>query len=142
MAYADQASMVLRYGSREIIQLTDIEEPFTEAIVPAVLTRALDRASGTIDGYLVGRYAMPLNPAPDIIRTHCESLARYYLSTASVSDVTKADCDAAIRYLEKVASGAIPLLPPEQAPAPAGAGPVLFNPGSKVFGRDADTGGL
>lgn len=142
MAYADQASMVLRYGSREIIQLTDIEEPFTGAIVPAVLTRALDRASGMVDSYLVGRVPTPMASPPEAIRTHCESLARYYLSTAEPGEVTRADFDAAIRYLEKVADGKIPVMPPEQAPAPAGVGPVLFNAGSKVFGRDADTGGL
>jgi phage gp36-like protein len=40
-----------------------------------------------------------------------------------------------VAYLAKVAKGDISLMPPSTAPALSGAGPVLFDAGSKVFGR-------
>ena len=140
MAYATKATMQSRYGDAELIGLTDITQPRTGAIVDAVLTAALDRASGVVDGYLVGRVPLPLASVPAIVQLHTESIARRLLMTVTVDEPAQADYDAAIRYLERVASGAIAVMPPESAPAPAGVGNVVFSPGSKLFGREQSSG--
>jgi phage gp36-like protein len=141
MPYATQSDMVNAFGTTELVQLTDLEQPHTGAIVPAVLERALDDASAEIDGYLAGRYTVPLATPPRLMRVHCCDIARYRLMTASPDERVKQAYDAAISFLKLVAKGDITLYAPEAAPSPAGVGPVLFNAGSKVMGRDAYLGG-
>lgn len=138
MPYATRATMESRYGLAELVALTDLQR--TGTVDDAVLSAAIDRASGVVDGYLLGRVAVPLATVPAVIQLHTESICRRLLQTVSVDEAAQADYDAAIRYLERVAAGQVPLLPPESAPAPAGAGPVLFSPGDKVFGREQASG--
>jgi phage gp36-like protein len=136
MAYATQADMITRYGEPLLVQLTDIGNPMTGALVPAVLQAKLDDAAALIDGYLVGRYTLPLEVAPAILKVHACVLAMYMLLGGKVSEEAAVEYKAALDYLKQVARGDITLLPPQVATPPAGVGPVLFSPGSKVMGRD------
>lgn len=138
MAYATQQDMTDRYGEPRIVQLTDREDPPANVIDATLLQRRLDDASAIIDGYLIGRYALPLSVAPAILKVHCCSLTMYALlgETVEKDSAPAVDRRDAIAYLEKVARGDIALLPPEVASQQAGAGTVLFSPGQKVMGRD------
>lgn len=135
MSYAIATDMLESFGSAEMRQLTDIEQPRLNAVNPVVMERALRNASDLIDGYLVGRYAVPLANPPAALRVHCCGVARYLLMANAADDRAKADFTAAVSYLKGVATGAVALLPPAQAEVPEGLGPVLFSTGSKVFGR-------
>lgn len=136
MSYAQPTDLTERFGDKAMRLLSDITTPPAGMVNTDVLQRALDDASALIDGYLVGRYAVPLADAPAAMRVHCLGVARYLLMTANPDDRAKADFSAAMAWLGKVGSGQVSLLAPDSAPAPAGVGNVLFSPGQKVFGRE------
>lgn len=141
MSYATVADLQSRIGEPRLLQLTDLAEPPTGLLQASVAQKALDDASAEIDGYLAGRYALPLAaPVPGILLVYCVTIAHYRLLGSAADEVARADYKAAIAYLVGVAKGDIPLLPPSAAPVPTGEGPVLFEPGSKVMGRDANGG--
>ncbi len=135
MPYATAQDLIDRFGVAELTQLTDIGEPRLKAVDSVVLATALVDASAMIDGYLVGRYALPLATPPETLRVHCAGIARYQLMRRSPDDRAKADFEAAFAFLGKVAEGKILLMAPDAAPAAPGIGLVSFNQGAKVFGR-------
>jgi phage gp36-like protein len=138
--YATQPDMLTAYGTAELVQLTDIEQPRTGAVVGAVLDAALTAASAEIDGYLIGRYALPLASPPAILNGLCCKIARYRLMTTAPDEVARKGYEDAVRYLELVARGQVNLIAPADVPAAAGAGSVLFEPGAKIFGRESAAG--
>lgn len=62
--YATAAAMIAKFGERELIQLTDNEAPYLEVINYDKLNKALQHANSQIEGYLVGRYKLPLQTVP------------------------------------------------------------------------------
>ncbi|QOF67441.1 DUF1320 family protein [Actinobacillus sp. GY-402] len=102
MLYATPDSLVKRYGEQSIKTLAG------QADSPKV-TEALEDASQTIDSYLAGRYTLPLKSAPAVLERHCCYIARYFLEKNRATDQARRDYEDSIRYLEKVASGAISL---------------------------------
>jgi phage gp36-like protein len=139
MAYSTAQDMIDAFGHAEMRDLSDTGETRTGDVVTAVLNKAIADAGAMIDGYLLGRYQLPLDPAPGALSVHCRGMARYFLMTNSPDDRAKADFAGALKYLQAVASGSISLLPPSSAgQVAAGMGPVVFDTGSKVFGRESD----
>jgi phage gp36-like protein len=74
--YASIAQVSERYASDFLIRITN----FTgidagESIIDARIDLALQDASDAIDGYLQGRYSVPLSPAPDFITPDTIKLA-------------------------------------------------------------------
>lgn len=139
MPYATALDMVDAFGWSEMRDLTDTGEPRLDDVNQVVLGKALQDASDMIDGYLVGRYALPFANAPQVLRVHCRGLARYLLMTHTPDERAKGDFAAAMQYLQRVAAGSIALLPPSAAgQVPSGMGPVVFHTGEKVFARGAD----
>ena len=45
----------------------------------AVIAKACEYATETVDGYLRSRYQLPLNQVPTLVRNICLQLARYWL---------------------------------------------------------------
>lgn len=134
--YATPDDMVTMFGEPEMRALTDIDQVAADQVVPERLQRALETATGEVDGYLVARYALPLATVPSTVRTHVICLARYHLMGARPDEKAMADRKAAVSFFEKVASGALPLFAPAQAVAPSGGGDgaVMQSAGS-VFTR-------
>lgn len=137
--YATKPDMLTAFGTAELVQLTDFEQPRTSAVVDAVLDAALVAASAEIDGYLVGRYALPLASAPAMLKNLCCAIARYRLMSAAPDAAARQAYEDAVRYLELVAKGAINLVAPADVPAAAGVGSVSFDNGAKIFGRESAT---
>lgn len=108
--YATKAEMVERFGEQELIELTD-RNGTAGAIVDSVLDAALADASADIDGYLGGRYPLPLAVVPKVLNRHACDLARYYLYDNRLDDTHPAArrYKAAIRLLEQVAAGKVQL---------------------------------
>ena len=138
MIYATLADMQTRLGAKEVLALSD--RAFTGEIDEAVITDALEQAGAEIDGYLGGRYTLPLNPVPKILAGYACDIARYRLcGTGGVvtSDEIRDRYKDAIKFLELAAQGKVSLGGmPAGNTAPTGNG-VVFNAGSKVFGRGA-----
>lgn len=137
MSYATAQDMLDRFGASEMEQLTDINKPRLIAVDTLVLDRALEDATALIDGYLVGRYALPLASVPGNLKVMCCGIARYQLMSSSPDEHAKADWENAFKFLVSVSRGDVQLFPPSAAPAVEGVGPVLFHAGSKIMGRDA-----
>lgn len=138
MPYATIQDLQDRLGVPRLVQLTDLGDAPTGLVGTVTAQKALDDASAEIDGYLVGRLALPLASAPAVLTVHCVTIAHYRLLGSAAGDVEREAYKAAVRYLERVANGDIALLPPNAAQAAAATGaPVMFSAGSKVFGRDA-----
>jgi phage gp36-like protein len=123
MPYATVAHLVAEFGEREVIDLTDRAEPPLGEVDKAVAQGALDRAEATINGYLAGRYLLPLVETPPQIKGIALDLARHALYINVMPDVVKDRYDAAMRDLKAIASGlqALPLATVGNA-APAGGG--------------------
>lgn len=136
--YATRQDMIDRYGTPRLVQLTDVNSPLTGAIVDAVLETKLVDASAEIDGYLVGRYALPLATVPAILRTICCDLALVRLMGDNAGDNERADVKRHMDYLRGVAKGDILITAPADVPDQAGLGSVLFEPGQKVMGRESE----
>lgn len=105
MSYATAADAEDELGERELIALTDRDN--VGALQADVLQKALDKASGEIDSYLVGRYLTPLSVVSALIKTYCIDIARYRLSGADVTEVetVRTRYKDAIRFLESVRDG-------------------------------------
>ncbi|MDP0260902.1 DUF1320 domain-containing protein, partial [Glaesserella parasuis] len=73
--YADVEDFVVRIGERESIELTDRDG--LGVVDEALLVVALKDSSSQIDGYLSGRYRLPLRAVPQNLTRICCDLARY-----------------------------------------------------------------
>lgn len=130
--YATLADMIARFGEEPMIQLTD--RLGNGVIDETVIAQAINDASALVDGYLSGRYPVPLSPAPAILVGYTCDLARYNLfPDANLDDVNTVRIRQrdAIRFLEQVGQGKISL---GMAPAATTSLPQ-FSESGKVFSR-------
>lgn len=135
MPYATQQDMIDRFSSTELIQLSDRDNT-ADAIDAVVLGRALDDAGGEIDGYLAGRYALPLATTPRILTTVACDIARYRLYDDRATEQVSKRYESAIAFLKLVAEGKVALGPDSaDTPTPEGGG-IAFTPPNRVFTRD------
>lgn len=68
MSYATSADLLTRFGEGELLRLA--MTPSGE-LDQATLQLALDDASALIDGYLAGRYPLPLTHVPSALVPIC-----------------------------------------------------------------------
>lgn len=114
MAYAALTDMQSRFGEDELVQLTDRHGD--GMIDPVALEQALIDASAVIDGYLAGRYPVPLAPVPPILVGYACDLARLRLYKDAPPEIVVRRGDEAIKFLALVGQGKINL---GAAPEPA-----------------------
>lgn len=142
MSYATLQDLIDRFGEDELVQLTDRAAVPTDAIDAVVVERALDDARRLIDGYVAGRYRLPLDPVPDLVRRIACDLARYYLQSNKPTELVKDSYKEAVRLLEKVAAGAVTLQAAGVEPAAVPGGGATFIAGeAPMFGRRAHRAG-
>lgn len=130
MPYVTQQQLVDRFGEEELIQLTDRAN--AGSIDAAVLNQAINDAGAEIDGYLAGRYQLPLATVPPIIALYCGDIARYLLYDDHSTEEVRKRYDDAIAFLKLVAKGTVRL----GADEPAATGGAQMETGGRVFGRD------
>lgn len=139
MLYASAEQMLARFGESELIALTD-RDGAAGGIVTAVLDTALSDASALIDGYLAGRYALPLATPPVALTRLCCDMARYGLYDDQANEQVSQRNSDAVRFLEKVSEGKISLgLSSEGSTTPSQDLPQMQSQGS-VFARDKSKG--
>ncbi len=122
MGYATQQDMVDRFEESELISLTDSAN--TGTINAVVLGKALADADAEIEGYLVGRYQLPLASVPPVLTRIACDVARYYLYDDHAPEHVRTRYEDARKLLEGIASGRVQL----GLPASAGAAPVAGAP--------------
>lgn len=105
--YCDQNDLIKRFGEHELIQLTDRDnQGFIDV---DVALSAIDDAAATINGYIAGRYTLPLQTQPAVLNRLACDLARYFLYDESPTELVQKRYDEAIAYLRDVASGKVSL---------------------------------
>ena len=136
--YCSLNDMVSRFDLDELIQLTDSSS--TGTIDAEVVNAAIQDASDTIDGYLGGRYPLPLAVVPRSLTRICANIARYNLYDSSVTDVVQNNYTDALKFLTAVGKGDIRLgLSVDEQPAVT-ASMIEMQSGGSVFNRKDSKG--
>jgi len=133
MAYATLQDLVDRFGAAELIQRTDRTKVPPEEIDADVVALHLADTDGLIDGYLKGRYALPLTPTPPALRKAACDIARRYILDESASDAVRKAFDEALRLLRDVADGRVDLTVEGEAPPKASGGGVQISAPARTF---------
>lgn len=136
MSYASLPLLQERFGLDELVQRSDKYQPYTGAVVTAVIDRALADADAEIDGYVGSRYTLPLPlPTPPVLVPIACDIARYRLYDDAVPDVVRQRYEDAIARLRDIAAGRLSL-GIDPAPAAGSQGAVLARSPSRIFGAD------
>jgi phage gp36-like protein len=141
--YASSDDMIESFGEREARTLSDRE--LAGSVDADVLGKGLAKATDEINGYIAGRYKLPLPQTPPILKGICCDIARYRLTGTerTCSDEIRDRYRDAIRYLEKVANGTVTLgvFADTGAAVPSAGSSVAFCSGSKNWSRRSTQGG-
>lgn len=107
--YCTRADLTTRFGEAEVLQLSDRAR--VGVIDEAVVNRAITDAGAEIDGYLAGRYELPLVGVPAVLTLYACDMARYRLFEDGAYEQVVERYNSALRYLRDVAAGRVQLLP-------------------------------
>lgn len=114
MSYTSRLELEAAYGADEILQLTDRDQDGEPDA--AFLASAIRRTDGLIDGYLTGRYALPLVPVPLVLTAYACDIARYFLYEDAAPEYVRQTYEDALRLLRDVAAGKVILKPEDGSP--------------------------
>ena len=92
-----------------LISLTDRAKPATGVIDTSVVDRALADTDATIDGYLAGRYQLPLASTPALVTELALPIAIYKMHRKVASEKIRKDYDDAMKALREISTGTIRL---------------------------------
>jgi phage gp36-like protein len=131
MPYASTDILVDRFGAAMLVALTDRAAEATGEIDAAVVDRALADADAVIDGYLAGRYALPLASAPALLVDIAAAIAIWKLHLCTPDARVEADYKDALRRLRDIADGRL------RIPGAAGVEPaVTGGQGARITDRE------
>ena len=118
--YATVQDCIDRRGARAVELLRD------KADADGPLERALEDASAEIDGYVGARHALPLDPAPPILKALCVDIAMLRASpdAGKLTEEDQRRSEAAVRLLRDISRGTVSLGakdpdPPAEAASPS-----------------------
>ncbi len=130
---ADMLSTAAAGGS--LAAYTPPEQAAIQAAL-AVVNLALQDAYDTINGYLLGRYTVPLtNPPQAIVLAEC-NLARYFLHDDSPPDQVQKRYEAAIDFMKSLRDRKVSIGPTGATAAPAPTGTAQLVVGTPTFNND------
>jgi len=106
MAYATQADLVpLRLTQKDLTELTDDDNAGT--VNAAIVTAALEEASGRVESYCRNRYVTPLQQSDDV-KALTLDIAVYLLFSrrreTTIGETVQTRFDQAISFLKDIAS--------------------------------------
>lgn len=134
---AELMDLTLRGGDRSAFDAPSIAAA-DEA--KARIEQVITETDGLINGYIGGRYALPLASVPLVLSTWARAIARYklhpYREGEERSDPIVRDYRDALKFLQLVADGKFSLGVEDPGQAPSSAGDVRIVPGHKAFGRE------
>lgn len=152
MPYATQAQLCpLRLSQKDLAELTvDVPSgnPATDAAATAaIVSAALEEASGRVDSYCRSRYVTPLQPSDDVVSLTLD-IALYLLfsrrRTQTITETVQARFDQAIAFLKDISAGRASLDQPatQQTPQSSVAGPEISRGDRKLVFRDHNIEGF
>ena len=108
--YCTLADIQAIVPEQELIELTDDSLP-PVAVDQSKVNRAITDAGELIDGYLRGRFTLPLSPVPGLINTVAVDMVIYRLFSRRYKltppEIVTARHGEAIRILEQIRTGKI-----------------------------------
>lgn len=114
--YISRDDLAAAVSLAELTQLTNDEMADYRTAEPdwAMVDRAIAYACELADGYLMGRYALPLSPVPTMLRLWCTDLARYWLhkrrfNGGELPKELQLAYDDAVKLLKEVQAGKLHL---------------------------------
>lgn len=132
MPYATAADLVARYGD-QVAQIAGGDP----ATAPSVAQGLLD-AAAEIDGFLAGRFTLPLQEVPAVLTNLACDIAIYRMQVLTpdhlVEDARRRYEDA-IRRLKDIREGRMDLGLPSATATP-GPGPLSVTSAPRLFSRD------
>lgn len=136
MSYAVKQDLIDRFHAGELIQITNPEDPTAVAINDVVLDGALADAAAEIDGFLMGRYTLPLVTVPTALRRIACDIARYHLYDDRATEQVQKRYDDAVRFLRDVSKGDINLSLSDAAQPTDETGGAAAQGNDRVFSSD------
>ncbi len=133
MSYCPQQDLIDRFSEDEMISLTD--HAGTGEINTDVLNRAISDAKGEIDGYLGGRFSLPINPVPELLVHRACDIARYCLYDDNATVHITERYKNAVKFLEGVASGKNSIGIDSAGAKPSSNNTAQMQSGGNVFNR-------
>ena len=129
MPYATQDDLVpLRLTQKDLIELTDDDD--TGAVNTAIVSAALEEASGRVDSYCRARYVTPLQQSDDV-KSLTLDITVYLLFSrrreTRISETVKDRYDQAMAFLKDISTAKASLDQPasSQTPQASLAGPEV-----------------
>ncbi|MBS4699365.1 gp436 family protein [Aeromonas media] len=104
--YASVSDLVARFGEAELLRLA--MTPAGE-LDSAAITIALQDTGALIDGYLAGRYPLPLAHVPAALVPICADIARHRLYGEQAPEQIAKRNEAALAFLKSVGEGKLAL---------------------------------
>jgi phage gp36-like protein len=138
MAYCTLDDILKIVPADDILQLTD--DAGAGEIDPAKVDEAIAHAGELIDGYLRGRYSLPLNPVPGLINRLAADIAAYRLymrrpPAGGLMDPVAERYKTAVKLLAEIQKGVVSL-----GEESVGKEPGIFvtnkRPEDRTFGKD------
>lgn len=137
MSYVTAEAMIAKFGENEIIDLTSSSDLSLE-INYEKLQFALDAANSEIDGYLAGRYTLPLKEIPPFLVSLGCDIAHFHASVGETLETgrTKTRYEIAVKNLINISKGLVSLggAPAgESAPTKTSSNNVMWSVGRNDF---------
>jgi phage gp36-like protein len=132
VSYASRQGLIDRYGERLLLQVADRADPPAGAIDTDLVDAALADADAVIDGYLAGRYALPLATVPPVLVPIAQAIAIYRLHIYEPEKKIVDEYKDAVADLLRISRGDIKL--PVAGVEPASSG----GEGVETVDRDRD----
>lgn len=133
MTYATLQDLLDRFGEEEVSRETDTSA--SGAVDETAVARALADADTLINGYVAGRYAIPLGPVPDLVKKLACDIARYNYHRGEAPEFVRKGYDDARRTLADIQAGRLVLEAAGVATAPASDG-IAYSAPARVFSRE------
>lgn len=140
MAYCTVTDMVSRYGQQDMVLLSWREGVADGEINQPVIEQAIADATAEINGYIGGRYELPLIQVPDVLVRHCCDIARYLLGGDRTPEAVQKRYDSVISYLVKVGKGELSLGLAEGTPASPSDTIAIIQSDGQIFNRKNSKG--
>ena len=113
--YLTRADLTDAISLMELAQLSN-DDPMTATTEPNwnIVDKSIQYACELADGYLMGRYTLPLEPVPSILNALCTDIARHWLHRRRINtaEFPKSLEDAyknAVKLLENIRDGKLQL---------------------------------
>lgn len=112
MRYCTRADIGSAIPENILLQLSN-DDSAAEQPNESVILEAVRQAEELVDGYLRGRYVLPLDPVPTVLRDAVVYLARHWLyqrrPEGAIPDAVKDSRKNTIGLLESIRDGAVTL---------------------------------